>query len=146
MATLNRRDALAGLKTTLEELAPATIITVVRTYTEIDITEYNRADLPLIEIQEPEEDADTEMTGQRSIQNLMVKLKVWFFDWAVDPDATIYEALMKAIRDKIGANFKVGNTVIACWVGRISKIGGEMPVWNFETDLVMKYYLNQTAA
>jgi len=145
MASQNRRTILAALKTILEELAPTYITTVVRTYTEIDITNYLTADLPLIEIQEPEESAETEMTNRRSIQNLEATLRVWFVDWAEDPDATIYETLMKQIRDKIGAQFKLDNSAIADWVGAIPKLCGEMPVWNFSMGLLLRYYLNQQA-
>ena len=145
MATQNRRTVLASLKTVLEELLPTYVTMVVRTYKEIDITNYLVADLPLIEIQEPEESAETEMTGRRSIRALEVMLKVWFVDWAEDPDATIYETLMKAIRDKIGAEFTVDSSAIANWIGDVSKIEGEMPVWNFSMGLVLRYYLDQQA-
>ena len=149
MASQNRRTILAALKTILEELAPTYITTVVRTYTEIDITNYLTADLPLIEIQEPEESAETEMTNRRSIQNLEVNLRVWFVDWAEDPDATIYETLMKQIRDKVGSKFALCvdsvPSAIANWVGRVSKVEGEMPVWHFTMDLILRYYLNQQA-
>lgn len=141
----NRRTILAALKTILEELSPAYVKTVVRTYTEIDITNYLTADLPLIEIQEPAEDSDEEMTSRRSIRNLEVVLRVWFFDWAEDPDTVIYETLMKQIRDKIGAEFKIDNTAIADWVGSVSVIAGEMPVWNFSMALILRYYLDQQA-
>lgn len=145
MATQNRRAVLANLKTALEELSPTYVTTVVRTYTEIDITNYLTTDLPLIEIQEPLEVSETEMPGRRSIRALEVVLKVWFVDWAEDPDATIYETLMKAIRDKIGAKFTVDSSAIATWVGDVLKIEGEMPVWNFSMGLVLKYYLDQQA-
>jgi len=149
MATQNRRTVLATLKTGLEELKPTYVALVVRTYKEIDITNYITTDLPLIEIQEPPEEAETEMTSRRSIQNLEVTLRVWFLDWAEDPDATIYETLMKQIRDKVGSKFSlcVGSvpSAIANWVGRVSKVEGEMPVWNFTMDLILRYYLNQQA-
>ncbi|TET09092.1 hypothetical protein E3J84_05500 [Candidatus Aerophobetes bacterium] len=149
MATQNRRTILASLKTALEELSPTYVKTVVRTYTEIDITNYLTTDLSLIEIQEPSEVAETEMTGRRSIRALEVTLRVWFVDWAEDPDATIYEALMKQIRDKVGAKFTLPQagvpSAIATWIGGTSKIEGEMPVWNFSMGLVLKYYLDQQA-
>jgi len=149
MATQNRRTVLATLKTGLEELKPTYVATVVRTYTEIDITNYLTADLPLIEIQEPPEVSETEMTGRRSIRALEVALRVWFVDWAEDPDATIYEELMRQIRDKIGAKFTLLQAgvpaAIATWIGDTSKIEGEMPVWNFSMGLVLKYYLDQQA-
>lgn len=138
-----RRTILAALKLILEELAPTYVTTVVRTYMELDITNYLTADLPLIEIQEPEESAETEMTSRRSIQNLEVTLRVWFFNWAEEPDEAIYETLMKQIRDKIGSEFKIDNTAIADWVGGITKLEGEMPVWNFSMGLILRYYLNQ---
>lgn len=145
MATQNRRAVLEALKTALEELKPTYVKNVVRTYGEIDITNYVTADLPLIEIQEPPEVSVTEMTGRRSIRALELALRVWFVDWAEDPDATIYENLMKVIRDKVGAKFTVDGSAIADWVGDISKIEGEMPVWNFSMGLVLKYYLDQQA-
>lgn len=145
MATQNRRTVLANLKTVLEELSPTYVTTVVRTYTEIDITNYLTADLPLIEIQEPPEVSETEMTGRRSIRALEVMLKVWFVDWAEDPDATIYETLAKQVRDKLGAKFTVDQSAIANWIDDVSKIEGEMPVWNFSMGLVLRYYLDQQA-
>lgn len=139
--TLNRRDALATLKTKLEEISE--VKTVVRSYMEIDITNYKTADLPLINIIEPAEEAEEQMTSMRAIMELLVRLKVWFVDWAEDPDVTIYETLIKKIRDKIGANFKLDNTVTGVWVLDVSLVDGELPVYNIEIGLAMKYYLSQ---
>ena len=87
---LNRRTALAQLKTTLEEITE--IKTVVRSYggrtvrgaadlESFDITNYTSAQLPLIEIQEPAEDTEQQNTSMRAIMALELILKLWFVSW-----------------------------------------------------------------
>ena len=141
----NRRDVLAQLKIVLDEITE--IKTVVRVYleAEFDITQYAQADLPLIAIPEPAEETDEEMTSQRSLMALATKLVVYFIDWAVDPDATKYEALIKKIRDKIGANFTLNDTATEARVMSVSSVLGTMPIYNFVVGMEMKYYLNEAA-
>lgn len=139
---LNRRDILAQLETILGTTTG--IQTVVRSYGEegIDITQYAEADLPLIDIIEPAEDNDEEMTSRRSVQFLDTVLRVHFVDWNDDVQST-YETHVKNIRDKLGAGFKVNDTATACWVVAISRVLGEVPVWFLEMELRVKYYLDQ---
>lgn len=139
----NRRDVLAALKIILEEISE--IKTVVRTYleTEFDVTQYAQAELPLVAIPEPVEETDEEMTSQRSVMALGTKLVVYFQDWAIDPDATIYEALVKLIRDKIGGNFTLNDKATEARIMSVSSVLGTMPVYNFVMELEMKYYLNE---
>jgi len=139
----NRRDVLAALKIILEEISE--IKTVVRTYleTEFDITQYAVSELPLVAIPEPAEETDEEMTSQRSLMALATKLIVYFVDWAIDPDATIYEALIKLIRDKIGGNFTLNDKATEARIMSVSSVLGTMPVYNFVMELEMKYYLDE---
>jgi len=139
----NRRDVLAELKIVLEEISE--IKTVVRTYleTEFDVTQYAQADLPLIAIPEPAEETDEEMTSQRSMMLLGTKLIIYFQDWDIVPDATIYEALVKLIRDKIGDNFTLNDKATEARIMSVSSVLGTMPVYNFVMELEMKYYLNE---
>lgn len=139
---LNRRDILAELETILGTISGIT--TVVRSYNKegIDITQYADSDLPLIDLIEPAESNDEEMTSRRSIQFLEIVLRVYFVDWN-DKIQSTYEAYIKNIRDKIGLEFKVNNTVTACWIIDISKVAGEVPVWYLDITLNVKYYLNQ---
>jgi len=136
----NRRDVLAQLKTVLEEVTE--VKTVVRHHGELDITQYSQADLPLIGMQEPAEGTEEEMTSMHSVANLDVVLKVWFLCWGINPTTT-YGALMKMIRNKLGANFTVGERAVKVLVGGISKIEGEMPLFWFNITLDIQYYLNQ---
>lgn len=139
----NRREVLLALKTILEEISE--VETVVRTYleTEFDITQYATDELPLVAIPEPLEETDEEMTSQRSMMALGTKLIVYFVDWAIDPDATIYEALIKLIRDKIGDNFTLNDKATEARINSVSPVLGTMPVYNFVMELEMKYYLNE---
>jgi|GEM_PF-7033168 len=139
----NRRDVLAQLKIVLATITE--IVTVVRAYleTEFDIKQYAIADLPLIAIPEPAEETDEEMTSQRSVMLLGTKLIIYFVDWAIDPDVTKYETLVKKIRDKIGANFNLNDTATEARVMSVSPVLGTMPVYNFVMELEMKYYLNE---
>ena len=139
---LNRRDILSGLETLLGTVTGIT--TVVRSYGEegIDITQYAESNLPLIDIIEPEEVNDEEMTNRRSIQFLDTVLRVYFVDWKDDVQVT-YETFVKNIRDKVGAEFIVNGTATACWVTDITKTLGELPVWHIDFSLRVKYYLDQ---
>lgn len=148
---LNRRAALAMLKTKLEEITE--VKTVVRSYggrtvrgtadiESFDITNYITTELPLIEIQEPAEETEQQNVGMRAIMELACTLKLWFVSWAEIP-AGAYETLVKKIRDKVGANFKLDNTVTGVWVIGVSLVSGELPVYNIEIELAMRYYLNQ---
>lgn len=139
----NRRDVLAALKIILEQISE--IKTVVRTYleTEFDITQYVVSELPLVAIPEPAEETDEEMTSQKSMMSLGTKLIVYFVDWAIDPDATIYEALVKLIRDKIGGNFTLNDKATEARIMSVSSVLGTMPVYNFVMELEMKYYLDE---
>jgi len=137
--SLNRRDVLAALKTILATTSGVT--TVVRTFVPIDITNYNENELPLIELQEPDEMPDEEMTSMKQIALLEMKCRVWFVVWGESPTTT-YESLVKALRDKIGANFKLSDTATGCWVIDVTKVEGEMPLFHFEISLRLKYYLD----
>lgn len=140
--SLNRRAALAQLATNLG--AVAEVMTVVRHYAELDITQYTEAELPLIGIKEPGESPDEEMTSMRAVMNLETKLRVYFVCWGINPTAT-YETLVKAIRDKIGSDFTLTLTATKSLVTDISEIDGEMPLYFFDMDISIKYYLNQQA-
>ena len=137
-----RKNILAELATFLATVTG--VETVVRTYTEIDITKYTASQLPLIELLEPAEMNDEELTGRRSIAQLETILKVWFVDWNDTPQAT-YETLVANIRNKIGDEFRVNNNAIACWVVGVTELDGELPVWNFKIGLKLLYSLNQLA-
>lgn len=140
--TQNRRDVLAELATQL--LAVTEVITAQRSYGEIDITQKLTANLPLVEIMEPDEDTYTEMTGRRNIMQLRTVIKIWFVDWNDTPQST-YETLMKSIRDKLGSQFRLGNDAIECRVDSISAVEGTLPRWSFEMELELKYCLNEKA-
>lgn len=139
----NRRDVLAQLKIVLATITE--IKTVVRAYleAEFDIKQYAIAELPLVVVPEPAEETDEECTSQRSIMTLGTKLVIYFVDWAIDPDVTKYETLVKKIRDKIGANFNLNDTATEARVMSVSPVLGTMPVYNFVMELEMKYYLNE---
>lgn len=138
----NRRDLLAQLETTLSTITE--VKTVVRTLVDIDITNYNEAELPLIAIREPLETAAIEMTSFRAIQRLETKLKVFFVVWGENP-TTAYETLIKKIRDKMGSNFKLDGKANKALVKDVSPVDGEMPVYFFLMDLDIRYYLDQKA-
>ena len=75
---------------------------------------------------------------------LYVELKVWFVSWA-ESSADAYETLMKGIRDKIGANFTLDDTVDAAWIDSVTEISGEMPVYNYGISMQIRYYLDATS-
>ncbi len=138
----NRRDLLAYLATLLG--AVTGVVTVVRTLVEIDITNYNEAELPLIAVKEPKEIPKTEMTSMRAIQDLETQLKVFFVVWGQNPTST-YETLMKDIRNKLGNDFTLGGNANKILVKDVSLIFGEMPLYHFLMDLDSEYYLDQKA-
>ncbi len=136
----NRRTILTNLKTLLSNVTGVT--TVKRSYMPVDILNYKEADLPLVNLIEPPEEAWQETTSQHAVQLLDIDLKIHFVSWAEDPSAT-YETLTKNIRDAIGADFELGGAASACWVVEVSKIDGQMPVYNYGMVLRCKYWLNQ---
>lgn len=138
----NRWEVLTELVTELTAVTGVT--TVVRAYTDVDITQYLAADLPLIEVREPAEGNEAEMTGMRAMAYLEMKLKVWFVNWGENPTST-YDTLVKNIRDKIGGSFTLNCEATKCLVVGVSVIQGIMPVYFFEVELSLQYYLNQQA-
>jgi len=141
--TENRRDLLAALATMLGTVSG--VVTVVRHYSEeFDITQYAEAELPLVAVKEPSESPEEECTSMRAMMWLEATLKVYFVHWGISPDAT-YEALMKAIRDKIGGDPNLNNSSVFTYVRGISEIAGEMPLFTFTMDLACRYYLDQTS-
>jgi len=109
---------------------------------DIDITQYNITDLPLVAIKEPEEDTDEEMTSQRSLMSLTTRLRVYFVYWGEDPSST-YKTLIRGIRNKIGASFTLSNNVTEARVSEMTAVLGTLPVYYVELELEMKYYLNE---
>ena len=139
----NRRLILAKLAVEMDTVSG--INTVIRVYTKtFDLTQFTQAQLPLLTIIEPAEETDDEMTSQRSLMALIAQMSIHFLHWGITPDAT-YEAIVKAIRDKIGSNFDLDGLITEARVDALSTIGGAMPLFNFDMDLEMKYYLNETA-
>jgi hypothetical protein len=140
----NRRDILAGLETLLGTVTGVT--TVVRTYGEADVALnielYASTDLPLVEMMEPEEETYQEMTSHRTLMQLLVNIRIYFVDWNTDVQAS-YETLMKNLRDKIGGDFKLGDTTIESRVDSITPIEGVLPVRNFGISLELRYYMNE---
>ena len=139
--SLNKRDIFAALKTLLEEITE--VKTVVRVFDPIDIKLRFTTELPLIEIQEPDETVDKSMTSRRSIMSLATQLRVFFVRWGDVPNND-YENLEKVIRNKIGDNFCIENTAIATFVTKVSKVAGPMPLYQFTIGLRMLYYINET--
>jgi len=139
----NRRSVLSNLATIMGTVTG--VVTVARSTMPIDILNYKEAELPLLNIVEPEEDTWTDSTSQRAVMVLEVSLQVWFVHWGEDPLASpnTYQSIMKAIRDKIGANFTLNNSASGVWVIKVSKIAGEFPVYSYGIDLRLKYYLDQ---
>lgn len=137
--TENRRDLLTNLQTALATVSEVT--TVIRYYGELDITQYLESELPLIGIKEPTESPEDELTSMRAMMWLELSLKVYFVHWGISPNDT-YEALMKAIRDKIGVDPNINFSSVMTYVRGVSDISGEMPLYFFTLDLAVKYYLN----
>jgi len=141
---MSRAEVLSNLETILG--AVSEIKTVVRSYfgANFDITQYSTTDLPLVVIPEPEETTHQELTSHRAIMNLSLDLIVYFLSWGVSPIDS-YESLVKAIRDKIGANFTLNGSATEARVNRISSISGNLPVYWFVIELELRYYLNETS-
>ena len=137
--SLNRRAAIAGIATILDEI---TNLTVVRTYGDVDMSLYNEADLPLANVVEPAEDIFENESTQRSMMSIDTRVRVYFVTWGINPSAT-YESLVKAIRDKIGEHFTLDQTATKCQVESISGISGEMPLYYFDVTLEVRYHLNE---
>jgi thioester reductase-like protein len=135
----NRRTILSNLTTALGNVTGVT--TVVRTITEIDITQYTESQLPLINVREPEENTEDEMTSMKSMMNLEILTTVFFIRWGMDPDST-YETLVKNIRNQIGANFTLNGSCTGTWVTDVSLVTGEMPLFRFDVILRCEYYLD----
>ena len=137
---LHRNTILAKLKTILQTITE--IKTVVRTYKDVDLQNYSSSQLPLIEIREPAETTSTQLTNMRAMMNLDISLIVHFVSWAESP-TTEYETLIKKIRDKIGEDFRLDNTVTAVWIQTVTIVDGTMPVYKFGITLMLRYYLDQ---
>ena len=138
----SRKNVLSQLAIVLAEVTQ--IKTVVRSLIQdFDITQYSQSQLPLVVVPEPLEETFDEMTDQRSVMELATILRVYFVFWGISPDAA-YEALMTAIRNKLGNNFTLNSTAIICRVAGASIILGTMPVYDFTIRLEVKYYLTET--
>ncbi len=138
----NRRTLLANLKTALEAVTGVT--TVVRHYAEaLDVSKYKEVDMALIAIHEPSETAEEELVSMRAMQWLEITLKVYFMDWELVVGST-YEILLKNIRDAIGADPRLNSSTVFTYVGNISAVVGEMPLYSFTIELKSRYYLDQT--
>jgi len=137
----NRRTVLAKLAIKMAEVDE--IKTVIRVYVKnFDLTQFLQAQLPLLAIIEPAEETDDEMTSQRSLMALATQFVIHFLHWGITPDPA-YEILVKKIRDKVGANFDLDGLITEARVDSVSVISGAMPLYNFDMDLEMKYYLNE---
>ena len=134
-----RSQVLAALKDALA--AAAGVKTAVRTYRDMDISNYKEASLPLVEVREPDEIPDEEATSMRQLSSLNATARVWFVTWGESPTTT-YEALTKAIRDAIGNNFTLGGKATGCWVVDVSRVEGEMPLYHFDITFRTHYCLN----
>jgi hypothetical protein len=139
---MNRRDLLAALQTLLTSVTGVT--TVVRTHTAIDLTQYLSTQLPMVEIIEPAENTDQELTGRRQMVAFDLSLNVHFLVWGNSP-VTAYETLVKNIRDKIGSDFCLGGKATGVWVTATRAPEGEYPLFKFVIDLTAKYYLDETS-
>ena len=138
--SLHRTIILSKIKEVLQTITE--VKTVVRTYKDIDLQLYKTTDLPLIEIREPVETTASQMTSMRAMMDLGISLVIHFVSWSESP-TTEYEALTKKIRDKIGNDFKLDNTVTAIWVQTVTIVDGTMPVYKFGITLMLRYYLDQ---
>lgn len=135
----NRRTVLDAIYDKVD--AVTVVKTVTRSLAVRDILNYNETDLPLVDLREPRETADVEMTSMRQIGFLDVILRVWFTHWGEDPSST-YETLMKDIRNKLGEDPTMGQCAVASWVTGVSNVEGEMPLFRFDISLRTKYHLN----
>lgn len=135
----NRRTILDAIYDKLATVA--SVETVTRSLAVRDILNYNEAELPLVDIREPREVADVEMTSMRQIGFLDVILRVWFVCWGEDPSTT-YESLMQDIRNELGEDPTMGQCAVASWVTGVSNVEGEMPLFRFDISLRTKYHLD----
>ncbi len=137
----NRRLILAKLAVEMGTVAG--INTVIRVYSKtFDLTQFTQAQLPLLAIVEPAEETDDELTSQRSLMVLVAQMSLHFLHWGITPNVT-FGTIIKAIRDKIGDNFDLGGLITEVRIDALSTIGGEVPLFNVDIDLEMKYYLNE---
>jgi len=138
----NRRALLTQLAANLTLGLISEVVTVVRSYMPLEISNYASTDLPLIEIQEMDEEIAEDMISQRQMRSIDIVLRVWFVSWAETP-AAAYETLMKNIRNTIAADFTLSGKATECRVGSVSKPAGEMPLYSFEIGLRVHYYLDE---
>jgi len=138
----NRGNVLAALKTTITNLGSTYAKTVVRSYSGADIQMYLDTDLPLVDMREPNENNDKELTSFRSINKMALVLRIYFVSWAESASST-YEDIIKSVRNAIGANFKATETALKAEVTTISGIQGEMPLYWVDIGLDIRYYLDQ---
>jgi len=138
----NRRSILSNLETALGNVSG--VNTVLRFYTNLDVTQYTEAELPLIAVKEPGEENDTEMTGRRAMVSIDLMIRLYFVTWGINPTST-YETLVKNIRDEIGEDFHLNNKSVATWVTSVSDIDGDMPLYSVDIGLRCLYYQNQQA-
>ena len=138
----NRRSILTAFAALIDAISQVT--TVVRSYRPVDITQYTQAELPLINIIEPAEEPEEHLTSMKEMAWLNLNMRLYFLNWGETPDAT-YGGLVKAIRDKIGNNFKVSNTATSALIDSISAIGegSEMPLYWMDFEVAIKYYLDE---
>ncbi len=138
----NRRSVLTAFAALMDAIAVVT--TVVRTYRPVDIKQYTRAELPLINIVEPEEEPEDHLTSMREIAMLTLNMRLYFVHFAEIPDPT-YGGLVKAIRDKIGNNFRVSNTATSALIDSITVISEDstMPLYWMDFEVAIKYYLDE---
>jgi len=138
----NRRSVLAAFEALMGAISQVT--TVVRSYSPIDITQRTQAELPLINIMEPAEEPEEHLTSMREMAWLTLNMRLYFVHFEETPDA-VYGGLVKAIRDKIGNNFRVSNTATSALIDSISAIGegSEMPLYWMDFEVAIKYYLDE---
>lgn len=138
----NRRSVLAAFAVLMDTISQVT--TVVRTYRPIDIKQRVQADLPLLNIVEPEEEPEDHLTSMREIAWLTLNMRLYFVHFAEVPDPT-YGGLVKAIRDKIGNNFRVSNTATSALIESITTISEDsmMPLYWMDFEVAIKYYLDE---
>lgn len=139
---LNRRSILAAFAVLMNAIGAVT--TVVRTYRPVDIKQYTRAQMPLINIVEPAEEPEEHLTSMREMAWLTLNMRLYFLHWGETPDPT-YGGLVKAIRNKIGGNFRVSNTATSALIDSITVISEDssMPLYWMDFEVAIKYYLDE---
>ena len=139
---LNRRNVLASFATLMDAISQVT--TVVRTYRPVDVTHYTQAQLPLLNIIEPGEEPQAHLTSMREMAELDLNMRLYFVHFGETPDAT-YGGLIKAIRDKIGNNFKVSEYATSALIESITVVmeESEMPLYWMDFQVVIRYYLDE---